>query len=414
MKGPSTLDKTGFHYGWAVLAAGTVAVFSAIGLARYGYTMVLPAMQADLGMNNAQAGLLATFNMAGYLIFVILGGALSTQYGARLVVFLSLGVAGIGMIGTGLADRFLSMALWRGLTGVASGGGNIAVMGLLAAWFGSRKRGLASGIAVSGSSFALVFTGEFVPWINAVQGTGAWRTCWLLFGGLSILAAIVAWLVLRNRPAEMGLTAIEEEKVLCPGPSEAAEMIQWKKIYLSAPVWSLGLIYSAFGFSYVIYMTFFFKFLIQDGGYSAPAAGALFMIMGWVSLFCGVIWGTVSDHIGRRRALIIVFLIHATAFALFAWGNSQFYLTVSAVLFGLSAWSIPAIMNAACGDLLGSRLAPAALGFITLLMGIGQVIGPVAGGMIADAAASFSPAFLLASGVAFLGAVGSALLIKGK
>lgn len=408
------MNRTRFHYGWAVLAAGTLAVFSAIGLARYGYTMVLPAMQADLGMNNAQAGLLATFNMGGYLIFVILGGALSTQYGARLVVCLSLGFAGIGMIGTGLADRFLSVALWRGLTGIASGGGNIAVMGLLAAWFGSRKRGLASGIAVSGSSFALVFTGEFVPWINAVQETGAWRTCWLLFGGLSILAAIVAWLVLRNRPAEMGLTAIAEEKVLCPGPSEAAEMIQWKRIYLSAPVWSLGLIYSAFGFSYVIYMTFFFKFLIQDGGYTAPGAGALFMIMGWISLFCGVIWGTVSDHIGRRRALIIVFLMHATAFALFAWGNSHFYLTVSAVLFGLSAWSIPAIMNAACGDLLGSRLAPAALGFITLLMGIGQVVGPVAGGMIADAAGSFSPAFLLASAVALLGAAGAAILIREK
>ena len=71
-------------------------------------------------------------------------------------------------------------------------------------------------------------------------------------------------------------------------------------------------------------------------------------------------------------------------------------------------------MAAACGDVLGARLAPAALGFITLFMGIGQVVGPFAGGMIADAAGSFSPAFLLAAVVALFGATGSGLLLREK
>ena len=56
---------------------------------------------------------------------------------------------------------------------------------------------------------------------------------------------------------------------------------------------------------------------------------------------------------------------------------------ISAILFGLSAWSIPAIMAAACGDALGPRLAPAALGFITLFFGIGQALGPAVAGAIA-------------------------------
>jgi len=408
------LKKTRFHYGWAVLAVGTLAVFCALGLGRFGYTMVLPAMQADLGMNNAQAGLLATFNMAGYLLFTILGGVLSARYGARSVAAAGLAFCGIGMICTGLAERFLSVSFWRGLTGIGSGCGNIAVMGLWPAWFGSRKRGMAAGVSVSGSSFALIFTGQFVPWIGAVQGTDAWRTCWILFGAISIAAAVVAYVILRKSPADIGLNAIGQEEVPCPAPAKSAEMIQWKNIYLSAPVWCLGLIYSAFGFSYVIYMTFFFKFLIQDGGYAAADAGTLFMILGWVSLLCGVIWGTVSDYIGRKKALVIVFLIHAAAYGLFAWGNRPFHFTISALLFGVSAWSIPAIMAAACGDVLGARLAPAALGFITLFMGIGQVVGPFAGGMIADAAGSFSPAFLLAAVVALFGATGSGLLLREK
>ena len=407
------MKKLGFHYGWIVLAVGTFAVFSALGLGRFGYTMVLPAMQADLNMNNAQAGLLVTFNMAGYLLFAVLGGALSTRYGSRIVASAGLVLAGIGMIGTGLAGSFYTVAVWRWLTGIGSGG-NIAVMGLWTAWFSRRKRGRAAGIAVSGSSFALVLTGWFVPWMSAHLGPSSWQTCWIVFGCVSLLAAAAAYLMLRNRPEELGLNAIGHASQKRPEATCPAEPIAWKKVYFSAPVWSLGLVYSAFGFSYVIYMTFFFKFLVQDGGYAPEAAGSLFSLMGWASLFCGVIWGTVSDYIGRRKALAIVYLIHATAFGLFALGGFSVCFTLSAVLFGLSAWSIPAVMNAACGDLLGVRLAPAALGFITLFFGIGQVVGPFVGGMTADKTGAFPPAFLLASVVAFLGAVGSAILIKEK
>jgi hypothetical protein len=64
-------------------------------------------------------------------------------------------------------------------------------------------------------------------------------------------------------------------------------------------------------------------------------------------------------------------------------------------------------MAAACGDALGPRLAPAALGLITLLFGIGQAVAPSIAGAMADATGSFDSAFLLAAGVALLGALGA-------
>jgi MFS family permease len=114
--------------------------------------------------------------------------------------------------------------------------------------------------------------------------------------------------------------------------------------------------------------------------------------------------------IGRRRALIIVYIIHTVSFSLFALWPATPGFTLSAILFGLSAWSIPAIMAAACGDVLGSRLAPAALGFVTLLFGIGQAIAPSIAGAMADATGSFFAAYLLAAGVALLGALGAYLM----
>jgi MFS family permease len=175
-------------------------------------------------------------------------------------------------------------------------------------------------------------------------------------------------------------------------------------------VWHLGLVYVAFGFAYIIYLTFFTKYLIAEAGYAQAEAGSLFMTMGWFSLLCGLIWGAVSDAIGRKRALIIVYLIHAVSFSMFALWQAPAGYTISAILFGLTAWSIPAIMAATCGDILGPRLAPAALGFITLFFGTGQAIGPSVAGIMADAAGSFSSSFILAGVVSVVGAFGAALL----
>lgn len=407
MKKKSTIS---VHYGWLVLAMGTLAVFGALGLARFGYSVILPNMQAGLGMDNGQAGLLATMGLVGYLALAIIGGALASRYGVRLVASLGLALAGFGMLFMGLSHRFLPVVLWSGLSGIGSGAVNIAIMGLWPAWFARKRRGLASGIAVSGSSIGLITTGFVVPRIINIYGETAWQISWLLFGGITILLAVGSFLIIRNNPAEMGLKPIGEEVIIPVSRKESA--VNWRSVYFSAPVWYLGIVYIAFGFSYIVFMTFFVKHLVADAGYTGAAAGRLYMLMGWFSLLSGIIWGMLSDKIGRRKTLVILYLIHGLAFILFAMGKSPIYFIFSAMLYGVSAWSIPAIMSATCGDLLGPELAPAALGFITLFFGIGQVLGPVVAGMIADAYGTFSPVFLLTTAVAFSGAVCSALLVK--
>jgi predicted MFS family arabinose efflux permease len=194
------------------------------------------------------------------------------------------------------------------------------------------------------------------------------------------------------------------------GSVPASTPARWASVYRSGRVWHLGAVYLAFGFAYIVYMTFFVKRLIADAGYSRVEAGHLFMLMGWVSLPCGLIWGGLSDVLGRRAALVLVFLVQGAAIGLFAlWRVPAGFLT-SAVLFGLTAWSIPAIMAAVCGDVVGPRLAPAALGFITLFFGIGQAASPSIAGALADRLGSFSAAFALASAVSLLGALGAAAL----
>ena len=86
--------------------------------------------------------------------------------------------------------------------------------------------------------------------------------------------------------------------------------------------WHLGVVYFMFGFAYMVYFTFFQKRLTADLHFSASAAGEFFLTLGVVSLVCGVLWGVVSDRIGRGRAIAAMCLLQAVAAALFAWWPS--------------------------------------------------------------------------------------------
>ena len=399
------------HYAWVILVTATIVVFGALGLARFGYAAVLPEMQQSLGLDNQQAGVLATANLFGYLMLALFGGALAAKFGPRIVIAAGMAVVGIGMMLTGVAQSFLAAGLFRALTGVGSGASNVPVMALLPAWFGPRRRGLAAVIGVAGSSFAMIVVGPLVPRILTQFEDGGWRVTWGLFGLTALAIALLAAVLLRNSPASMGLAPLGADPQPSPPPSPPKKpALQWGRVYRSWVIWQIGLVYMAFGFSYIIYMTFFKKYLMAEAGFSQETAGNMFMLTGWFSIACGLIWGGISDHVGRRAALIMVYVVQAAAFGLFAAKDSMAAITVSAILFGLTAWSIPAIMAALCVDLLGPRLAPAGLGFITLFFGIGQALGPTVAGTIADKTGSFVYAFLLATAIALIGAASSALL----
>lgn len=411
---PDDKPAPALHYGIIVLALIVLAVFSALGLARFGYTSILPAMQEGLHLSNTQAGELQTLNLIGYLLAVVFAGVLATRYGPRIVISVSLLIVSLAMIFTGLIPTFGSTCIGRFFAGVGGAGSNVPAMGLVSAWFGARRRGLASGIAVAGSSVALILTGPLIPAILNAGGSDGWRISWYVLGAMGLAVCGLCALFLRNLPQEKGLTPLGDSQ----GDTQLStsdNALRWGLVYKSWMVWQLAAIYFAFGFSYVIYATFFIKHLVQEDAFTVAAAGALWMTIGIVSLVSGLIWGSVSDRFGRRIALMGVFALQGMAFTIFGLSNTLTAVYLSATLFALTAWSIPALMAALAGDVFGPRLAPAALGLMTVVFGIGQAIGPYVAGALADTTQSFSPAFVIAGGIALiLGAGGSFVMRTEK
>jgi sugar phosphate permease len=299
-------------YGWVILFMSVVTVLGCLGFARFGYTMILPQMKEGLNLTKTQAGNLATGNFVGYLILAIVGGFLAARYGPRVVIGLSMLLIGVAMFLTGLAPNFQMALMWRTLTGVGSGGSNVPVMGLVSAWFGTKRRGLAAGIAAGGSSVGLAITGPLIPRIIDAYGADGWRYSWYYLGAMTVIIAILCFVLLRNRPEEKGLIAIgSDESPPLPSQNKSfgsaqdrTSSLQWGLVYKSGAVWHLALIYIMFGFSYIIYATFFADYLTGEAGFTKEAAGWLWMLAGLVSFVSGFIWGTISDVIGRSSWLL--------------------------------------------------------------------------------------------------------------
>jgi len=406
------------YYSLIIIIICTIGVMGALGFARFGYTMILPEMKKGLELDDSQAGDLATGNMIGYLLLAITCGFLSSRFSPRLIITVFMFVISGSMFLTGLAPDFMVAMVGRILTGIGSGGTNVPIMGLVSAWFVSKRRGLAAGIAVSGSSFGLLLTGLIIPRIHEYYITGGWRFSWFYLGGLVFVIAIICMIFLRNRPDDKGISVIGTKGIIENKNTEDQESlknksvssIKWSLVYKTPSIWNLAIIYILFGFSYIIYATFFSRYLIWEAGFLEQEAGALWATLGAVSIISGFIWGSISDILGRKYGLALVFFLQSLCYLIFGLCKSMPGYYISAGLFALTAWSIPAIMAAAAGDIVGSRLAPAALGFITLFLGIGQALGPFIAGRIAVLNNSYTIAFIIAGLAALLGAIASLLL----
>jgi len=288
------------------------------------------------------------------------------------------------------------------LTGIGSGATNVPVMGLVSAWFRAKKRGKAAGFVVIGSGFAIILSGKLIPYINSVTGSEGWRTSWLILSGLVMTVAIIGFIFLRNRPEELGLLPVGSEDVAF-APVKPKLLVN---VYRQWVIYYLGIIYFLFGYTYVIYATFIVTTLVKERGFSESVAGNFWAWVGFLSLFSGPVFGTLSDRLGRKAGLIMVFSLQTLAYLLVASGLPGLFLYLSIFFFGTVAWSIPSIMAAAVGDYVGARNAPAAFGLVTFIFGFGQIAGPSVAGILAEKTGSFSSSFLMAAVL-----TGSAILL---
>jgi len=393
-----------FHYAWIIVGTGTLVILACLGIGRFALGMLLPSMASSLRLSYAQIGFISTGNFIGYLVAVLFCAPLARKIGSRQLIIMALAMIALSMSLISRAGSFGAVMVFYFLTGMGSGAANVPMMGLITAWFDRTIRGRAAGFVVIGSGFAIILSGKLIPFVNRLMGPEGWRTNWLILAGIVVAIACIAFFVLRNHPEDKGLKPLGTvETTFMPGHYTAAAAQE--SIYRNKTLYLLGAIYFLFGYTYVIYATFIVTTLVKERGFSEAIAGNFWSWVGFLSLFSGPIFGTLSDRLGRKAGLLIVFTLQMLAYLLVAANLPQIFLYLSICFYGIVAWSIPSIMVAAVSEYVGIDKALAAFGFITFIFGLGQITGPGVAGMLAEKTGSFSSSFYMAAvfaGVAIL------------
>jgi len=349
-------------------------------------------MKEGLGLAYAQMGYLGTGNFVGYLCSVAITPILLKSFRPRITVSSGLLLIAISLAGMSQSSSFRQLLILYALTGIGSGLANISTMVLIAHWFRREKRGLAAGLMVFGNGVGIIFSGLLIPLLNQTYGNNGWRLSWLLLAGITLVIGLLTAFLIRNDPESLGLKPIGSKIPLTEAQLSSPDAANSGRILIS-----LGLLYLAFGATYMIYGTFVVTSMVDDYGFSEGMAGHFWSWVGFFSLFSGVIFGTLSDKIGRRGGLMVVFSVQTLAYLLAGSGLGTPALLLSVVLYGIAAWAIPAIMTAAVGDYLGVSKAAAGFSLITFFFAGGQAVGPTVAGLMAEYYGSFSPAFLLSA-----------------
>jgi len=392
------------HYAWIVAMTGSVAMFCGLGLGRFAFGMLLPSMSSSLGLNYTQSGLLGFTNLIGYLVAVLLSPLVLPRLGTRNTATASLLLIAVSMLGMAFKTGFPALCALYVLTGIGSGGVVLPMMSVMSHWFFPSHRGLALGLVMAGPGFGIILSGFVVPKLVPLLGLLSWQTGWLIFAVINVVVALLTFTLIRNHPDDVRQDPFGR---IPTSPVKNKKKLERSNIKLLV---HLGIIFAIYGATYMVYVTFIVTSMVGAYQLSEATAGGIWAWIGLLSMFSGMLFGWISDHIGRRLGLALAFFFLAIAYLLVGLTDWQLGLYLSIVLFGIVVWSVPVIMAASAGDYFGAAAAASALAALTFAFSGGQALGPVLAGYLAEITGNFSISYLL-SGIAAFVALGLALLL---
>src|SRR5712671_4090955 len=184
---------------WLSAAAGLCASLVGLGLARFAYTPLIPALIAAKWFSPADAVYLGAANLAGYLA----GALIARELGARLGAVRSLRgmmvLASLCCFACAMPVSFVWFFAWRFLAGVSGGVIMILAASTILPHVAPGKRGLVGGVIFAGVGLGVAASGTLVP-LLLQQGL---RQSWYGLGLLSALLTLVSW---KAWPAEASAT----------------------------------------------------------------------------------------------------------------------------------------------------------------------------------------------------------------
>lgn len=377
--------------GWYVVGGAFAVMLAGFGSAYSFSAFVLP-LQTTFHASRGSVSLV--FSLAGFLYFGfgIVSGPLADRFGAR-----PLAVLGMAVIAAGLAAASRASTLWGvyaayGLgVGLGVGLSYVPVIGAVQRWF-VRRRGLASGLAVSGIGVGTLLLPPAAAFLVGIAG---WRTAYLVLGLFTLLVGGGFALLIEDAPQARGLAP---DGLRVPAATTAAISGATVRAAIRtrhfAGLYAGGLI-ASFG----VFVPFVHLVPYATDHDIAPTRATLLLgAIGVGSTAGRFVLGGLADRFGRLPSLLAMFVGMAAALAAWPWLSGFWSLGVFALAFGVFYGGWVALMPALVMDWFGGRSVAGIIGVLYTGPAFGTLLGPSGAGYLFDLSHSYTLAALLGAG----------------
>jgi len=403
----------GQNYAFVVAGAVFLAMLASAGL-RSAPGVLMQPLERAFGWDRPTVSLAAGIGILLYGLTGPFAAALMQTFGVRRMVTLALGLMALA---TGLSvfmtEAWQYIATW----GVMAGFGTGVVAMVLGAtvvnrWFVAR-RGLMLGLLTASTATGTLI---FLPAMAAVAELGGWKPVAI---GVSMLTGILAplmWLILPEKPADIGLRpyGASEDYVPPPPPANSAIGNAFAALARAAKTRTFWLLTTGFfvcGLTTNGLVGTHMIALCGDHGMTGTAAAGLLAVMGVFDLVGTTASGWLTDRFDPRKLLFVYYGLRGLSLIVLPFTDfSIVSLSVFAVFYGLD-WiaTVPPTVRLAT-ETFGDRDGPIVFGWIAAGHQAGAATAAVTAGVMRAMQGQYVEAFVLAGLTAFIAAAASIMI----
>jgi ACS family hexuronate transporter-like MFS transporter len=383
---------------------------------RSALSVAAPFIQKSFHLDAAQLGMILSSFFIGYAIFNFIGGYASDYFGPKKVLGTSMTVWSIFAGLTAATFNFLSLFIVRVLFGMGEGPLSSSQSKMINNWFGKKERARALAIAMSGTSLGGAISG---PVVGIIALNWGWKISFIVITLIGLIWTLFWVKFVKDSPEDLVQENKEEkdEKVIFDRKNHVP-----LSFYLKQPtVLFTALAFFSYNYILFFFLTWFPSYLTSVRHLDIKQMSFATMIP-WTVGFVGfTLGGFVIDFIYKKtgkamfsRKVVLVTcllgsavsiglagLVNTTVGAVTLMASAVFFLYMTAITY----WAI-------IQDTVQKERVGGVSGFMHFLANTSGIIGPTVTGFIVQSTGKFTSAFLLAGGLAVLGALSVAFWVR--
>lgn len=296
---------------WLPIFAGLCASLVSIGLARFAYTPLIPALIEARWFSANDVVYLGAANLVGYLIGALLGRPMAHRLTNRNALRLMMIVVTGAFFACAFPVSVTWYFAWRLLSGIAGGAIMVLVAATVLPHVPAARKGLASGAIFLGIGLGIAGSGTIVP---PLLSLGLPAT-WLGLGALSLALTGLSWFGWPRDTVQVTASAAPDE----PMPPA---------------VFQLFAQYAFMAAGLVPAMVFLVDYVARGLGAGAHVGAMVWVMYGLGAIIGPVSYGFLADHLGARKSIRLVLAVQAIALGLLAVSHTFMALALLAVIIG--------------------------------------------------------------------------------